>query len=1592
MHLGSKCLPKDASSHPRPAPWSVRVGAIRRSGRRLLLVAAGLACGVSLIGSEPHPAHTVSRDIVLDPSQVTVAPVSGWSQVDVRGGTRGVFPSGSPDLPALAVHLEVPDGMRPVAAKMEVLASETLPGRHSVPAVAPARREPVVLSAPAVPGHGWFPSELVHSVRPGRMRGKSLAAVVVCPVTWNSESGALRLATRFRVTVDLENVSSAGDMLRLERESPDGQRTFDDAFTRLLGAPPLDRSRLSPRTLPSGPFAPGFRPTVDGSPVDMVIVTTTDQEAEYQRLATFHTQTGLMTVVRTVSWIEANYPRGADRAETIRNFIRDAVSKWGTAWILIGGDVDQVPVRHSHSEGFGWEEVSSDLYYSDLDRNWNEDGDAFFGEGDAYNQVRDNVDLYPDVWVGRLSSGSTAQAKILVDKTLAYLQNPPLGYQKDALFLAEVLFPDSWEPGQSAPFDGATLAETVVDSLPPHMRAVRMYENYTAWPGSLPEQKPAVLDSLDAGFHLVHIVAHGFITTISVGLGHQTLNNLDAASLTNGGEQFLLFTMDCTSSAIDFNCIAEQFLLNPGGGAFASVGATEVEFPTTAYVYEQEFYDLVLNGGATEIGRALALSRVPFVPYSEEDSPHRWTQLSLILLGDPSLKFSTTVPKVLNVSHASTFTLGANSFAVSVTQNGQPLANARVTLTKDGDEYVIGTSNLFGQAVIPFRPDLTGSFCVGVTAPGCLPKLTNATVVAPSGKAYVFASTQTLSDGTTGSMNGNGDGRLDAGETVEVRFGIKNQGSLTASGVTASLSSTDPYLTLLDAASTFANVPPGGTISASDPMLIRVSRSAPDRYEAHATLTINGTNGPFVEDVVFWVHAPVIEYYAQTVDGIIQPNVDLLLRPTLRNAGAGRLRSASLRLRSQDPAVILSDTVVALGNVLPGATATHPTDSFRVRFTNLTGPHPVTLAVVDAYGQVFSRKIDVFAPGTASGLAGSTSSSSVTLTWAKVPDSDLWGYAIYRSATPGGTFTRINPWTVLRTSLFEDGGLPPFTSYSYKVAAVDSSGNEGPRSTVTTLTTKLPLHAGWPVDTGASTPAGVCLTDLNGDGDLEILGGGLEMLAFAPDGGDFHNGDQNAITRGPITNVQGEFWSTPAVGDLKGDGNLAVAAIGFKDLKLHVVTPEGAPLPGWPKTVDIPSINDMGANPVGSVCLGDIDADGELEIFATVGKIIFGWRANGAEIRDGDGNPGTGGVFALTGAQFSYGTPSVANVDADPYRELIAGMRDGKLYVYRHDGTPYPNFPWDAGGDITTGPAVADLNLDGRKEIVFGTSNGFVHALHTDLTQSFGFPKPVPLLEDWDSSPALGDVNGDGAPDVAIGGSDGFLYVLNGMNGSAIPGFRVNLGVTTRSSPAIADIDGNGSVDILIGDRNGRLHAFNNAGVPITGFPVQTGNRIENGPAVGDVDGDGLTEVVVQSFDQKIHVWDTPWTFNPARAPWPMYKGNPRHTGALGDPAFVAAATGVPEGGTLPLILRAAPNPFRTVATLAYRVPASTVPAAVDLVVYDLSGRAVRRLVSGDQAPGEHEVTWNGTNDANQRVAPGMYVYRLAIGPSKASGKLVLLP
>jgi len=105
-----------------------------------------------------------------------------------------------------------------------------------------------------------------------------------------------------------------------------------------------------------------------------------------------------------------------------------------------------------------------------------------------------------------------------------------------------------------------------------------------------------------------------------------------------------------------------------------------------------------------------------------------------------------------------------------------------------------------------------------------------------------------------------------------------------------------------------------------------------------------------------------------------------------------------------------------------------------------------------------------------------------------------------------------------------------------------------------------------------------------------------------------------------------------------------------------------------------------------------------------------------------------------------------------------------------------------------------------------------------------------------------------------------------------------------------------------------------------------------------------------------------------------------------------SVGTDVPSvGAPAPLALsleQNQPNPFRPETKISYAVPAR---ADVELVVYNVSGQAVRKLESGPKAAGRYEVRWDGRDAAGQRVAAGVYFYRLVAGGQALTKKMTVM-
>jgi uncharacterized repeat protein (TIGR01451 family) len=87
-------------------------------------------------------------------------------------------------------------------------------------------------------------------------------------------------------------------------------------------------------------------------------------------------------------------------------------------------------------------------------------------------------------------------------------------------------------------------------------------------------------------------------------------------------------------------------------------------------------------------------------------------------------------------------------------------------------------------------------------------------------------------------------------------------------------------------------------------------------------------------------------------------------------------------------------------------------------------------------------------------------------------------------------------------------------------------------------------------------------------------------------------------------------------------------------------------------------------------------------------------------------------------------------------------------------------------------------------------------------------------------------------------------------------------------------------------------------------------------------------------------------------------------------------------------LYRAFPNPFNATTAFAYEVGADA--AQVDIAVYDVAGKLVRKVVSGVQAAGRHTATWDGRSDEGVRVIRGVYFVRTTIAGAKANLQRVI--
>ena len=125
--------------------------------------------------------------------------------------------------------------------------------------------------------------------------------------------------------------------------------------------------------------------------------------------------------------------------------------------------------------------------------------------------------------------------------------------------------------------------------------------------------------------------------------------------------------------------------------------------------------------------------------------------------------------------------------------------------------------------------------------------------------------------------------------------------------------------------------------------------------------------------------------------------------------------------------------------------------------------------------------------------------------------------------------------------------------------------------------------------------------------------------------------------------------------------------------------------------------------------------------------------------------------------------------------------------------------------------------------------------------------------------------------------------------------------------------------------------------------------------------------------------------------PWADVKGWDLRENMMADTTFSLPLTVISEPRQLPTqfaLDQNYPNPFNPTTNIGFAISDF---GFVELKIYDISGRLVKTLVKENRGAGVYAVQWDATNDFGQRVASGIYLYKLQATDFVQVKKMILL-
>ncbi len=407
---------------------------------------------------------------------------------------------------------------------------------------------------------------------------------------------------------------------------------------------------------------------IDGS-FDMMIISPEIFRLEIQPLINHKNSVGIKTFLKTTEEIYQEY-KGYDKAEQIKNSIKNSMEEYGISYVLIVGSVVKVPMRKIawHIAGEPEVDMLVDLYYSDIYNktgefcSWDENENKIFGE------ENDNLDLYPDVYLGRLACDTIEEVQIVVQKIITYEnESYDQSWFDNFIVMAGDTFPEER-------FPGATEREGE-DHTVKIMNIMDMFNHTVIWTSKENFNKKSINSEISKGAGFIFYSGHGFPNGICPEGGSTDrsiyYNNVNIIGMKNGFKLPIVFLTACSTAKLDYNlidflsayvpnsltsfleskqlnnlnrtipCFAWNLVKHKGGGSIATIGSTQYiissEYNSTGCFNPPYFFFESYNQSVTlgEMHTSMINKNIHLIP---TDKVAKYTIMEHILLGDPSLK------------------------------------------------------------------------------------------------------------------------------------------------------------------------------------------------------------------------------------------------------------------------------------------------------------------------------------------------------------------------------------------------------------------------------------------------------------------------------------------------------------------------------------------------------------------------------------------------------------------------------------------------------------------------------------------------------------------------------------------------------------------------------------------------------------------------------------------------------------------------------------------------------------------------------------------------------------------------------------------